>query len=121
MIKTNHVIHHGGLGHHVQNWHAARAASRIGQIAGVDCAARIAMFGAGTLVEGWSSYTTGLMAEVGALTPLEVFAERYARLRQAARAICDAGLHCGDLSIREAAQFYTEQAVWPRRRRRPRR
>ncbi|MDB5075087.1 MAG: hypothetical protein JWO42_1266, partial [Chloroflexi bacterium] len=42
VIKLNHVVHHGGLGHHVQNYHAYRAASRIGQIAGVDCASRIA-------------------------------------------------------------------------------
>ena len=109
VIKANHVIHHAGLGHHVQNWHAARAASRIGRIAGVDCAGRIAMFGGGTMAEGWSSYTTGLMAEVGALTPLEEFAERYARLRQAARAICDAGLHRGDISLEGAAQFYAER------------
>src|SRR5207244_3102500 len=26
-VKLNHVVHHGSLGHHVQNWHAARAAS----------------------------------------------------------------------------------------------
>jgi hypothetical protein len=42
VIKLNHVVHHGGLGHHVQNWYAARARSRIGRIAAVDCASRIA-------------------------------------------------------------------------------
>ena len=44
VIKLNHVIHHGGLGHHVQNWHAYRAESRVGRVAAVDCASRIAMF-----------------------------------------------------------------------------
>lgn len=108
-IKTNHVIHHGGLGHHVQNWHAARAASRIGQVAAVDCASRIAFFGAGTLAEGWACYATALMDEVGFLTPLERFAEIHARLRMAARAICDVGIHDGSLSLDDAAAFYHER------------
>lgn len=113
VIKTNHVIHHGGLGHHVQNWYAARAASRIGQIAAVDCASRIAFFGAGTLAEGWACYTTALMDEIGFLTPLEQFAEVYARLRMAARAICDVGIHDGSLSLDAAAAFYHERAGLP--------
>ena len=112
-IKTNHVIHHGGLGHHVQNWHAARAASRIGQIAAVDCASRIAFFGAGTLAEGWACYATALMDEVGFLTPLERFAEVSARLRMAARAICDVGIHDGSLSLDAAAAFYHERVGLP--------
>ena len=44
VIKTNHVVHHGSIGHHVQNWNAYRSASRIGQVAGTDCASRLAMF-----------------------------------------------------------------------------
>ena len=59
-IKLNHVVHHGSIGHHVQNWHAARAESRIGRIAAVDCAARIAMLCGGTLAEGWACYSTDL-------------------------------------------------------------
>ena len=113
VITTNHVIHHGGLGHHVQNWHAARAASRIGQIAAVDCASRIAFFGAGTLAEGWACYATGLMDAIGFLTPLEHFAEIYARLRMAARAICDVGVHDGSLRLDDAATFYHERAGMP--------
>src|SRR5262249_5734332 len=58
VIKANHVIHHGGLGHHLQNWHAARAASRIGRVAAVDCASRIAFFSGGTMAEGWACYAT---------------------------------------------------------------
>ena len=30
VIKLNHVVHHAGIGHHVQNWHAMRCESRIG-------------------------------------------------------------------------------------------
>src|SRR5262249_55887654 len=36
VIKLNHVVHHGAIGHHVQNWYAFRAESRIGQVAAVD-------------------------------------------------------------------------------------
>ena len=76
VIKLNHVVHHGAIGHHVQNWHAFRAESRIGQIAAVDCASRIALFCGGTMAEGWACYATDLMDEFGFLTPLEHFAER---------------------------------------------
>ena len=69
VIKLNHVVHHGGIGHHVQNWHAMRAQSRIGQIAAVDCASRIAMFCGGTMAEGWACYSTELLDEFGFLTP----------------------------------------------------
>ncbi|HET8522108.1 MAG TPA: DUF885 family protein, partial [Thermomicrobiales bacterium] len=78
-IKLNHVVHHGGLGHHVQNYNAFRAPSRIGQIAGVDCASRVALFCAGTLVEGWACYATELMEEIDYLAPLEILSERQTR------------------------------------------
>ena len=110
VIRTNHVIHHGAIGHHVQNWYAARAASRIGQIAAVDCASRIALFCGGTMAEGWSSYVVDLMGEVGFLTPLERYAQHYAHLRAAARAIVDVNLHHGRLSFAEAVAFYRDAA-----------
>jgi len=113
VIKLNHVVHHGGLGHHVQNWHAARAASRIGQMAGVDCASRIALFCAGTLVEGWACYATDLMDEAGFLTPLESLAEVQSRVRMAGRAIVDVGLHTGQLSLDDAASFYEREVGMP--------
>ena len=113
VIKLNHVVHHGGLGHHVQNWHAFRAPSRIGQIAGVDCASRIALFCAGTLVEGWACYATDLMDEIGFLTPLESLAEQQSRLRMAARAVVDVALHTGDLTPAEAAAFYRREVGMP--------
>jgi Bacterial protein of unknown function (DUF885) len=109
VIKLNHVIHHGALGHHVQNWHAFRAESRIGRMAAVDCASRVAMFCAGTMAEGWACYATELMDEVGFFTPLESFAERHTRLRMAARALVDVRLHTGRLSLDQAAAFYHER------------
>ncbi len=108
VLKMNHVVHHAGLGHHVQNWHASRALSKIGRIAAVDCAYRIAMPCGGTMAEGWASYATDLMEEAGFLTPLESFAEQHARARAAARAIVDVELHRGAMSFDEAESFYRE-------------
>jgi hypothetical protein len=109
VIKLNHVVHHGAIGHHVQNWHAMHAASRIGQVAAVDCASRIAMFCGGTMAEGWACYATELMDEIGFLTPLEHFAEQHTRLRMAARALVDIRLHHGQYTLQQAAQFYEQQ------------
>jgi uncharacterized protein (DUF885 family) len=113
VIKLNHVVHHGGLGHHVQNWYAFHSPSRIGQIAGVDCASRIAIFGAGTLVEGWACYATDLMEEIGFLTPLESLSQAQSRLRMAARALADVALHSGTLSLDETVTFYEREADMP--------
>ena len=109
MIKLNHVIHHGGLGHHVQNWYARRAASRTGQIAAVDCASRIALFCGGTMAEGWACYATDLMEEIGFLTPLERYAQVHARMRMAARALVDVDLHRGVISLEAAAALYARR------------
>jgi hypothetical protein len=109
VIKLNHVVHHGGVGHHVQNWHAFRAPSRIGRIAAVDCASRIALFCGGTMAEGWACYATELMDEVGFLTPLEGFAVRHGRLRMAARALADVRLHRGAWTLPEVAGFYRDR------------
>lgn len=113
VIKANHVVHHGGIGHQLQNWHAFRAASRIGQIAATDCAQRIAFFCGGTMAEGWACYATDLMATAGFMTPLEQYAQRHARLRMAARAICDIRLHRGDWSLAQAAAFYHQRVGMP--------
>ena len=109
VIKLNHVVHHAGLGHHVQNWHASRAPSRIGRVAAVDCACRIAMLAGGTMAEGWASYATDLMDEAGFLTPLESYAEHHAHARAAARAIVDVELHAGRMSIEGAETFYRQR------------
>ena len=109
VIKLNHVVHHGGLGHHLQNQFAYRALSRIGQIAAVDCASRNALFCGGTMAEGWACYATDLMDEIGFLTPLESLAEIHSRMRMAARAIVDVRLHQGFFDLDEAAAFYQER------------
>lgn len=108
VMKMNHVIHHGAIGHHTQNWYASHAASRIGQVAAVDCASRIALFCGGTMAEGWSSYVVDLMGEVGFLTPLELYAQHYARMRAAARAIVDVNLHYGRFTFDQAVAFYRD-------------
>jgi len=110
VIKLNHVVHHGGIGHHVQNWHAFRAQSRVGQIAAVDCAFRIAMFCGGTMAEGWACYATDLAAEFSALTPREEYAEVHSRVRMAARALVDIRLHLGELTLQDAADYYEARA-----------
>ena len=113
VIKLNHVVHHGGIGHHVQNWHAFRAASRIGQMAATDCASRVAMQCGGTMAEGWACYATELMDEAGFLTPLESYAERHARLRMAARMVADIRLHSGHWSLEETTLFYRDTVGMP--------
>ncbi len=113
VIKLNHVVHHGGIGHHVQNWHTARAESRIGRMAAVDTASRIAMFCGGTMAEGWSCYTTQLMGEAGFLTELEVYGEAQSRMRMCARAIVDVRLHRGEFTLAEAATYYVNNAGMP--------
>ncbi len=113
VIKLNHVIHHGGIGHHVQNFHAFRSASRIGRMAAVDGASRIALLCGGTMAEGWACYATDLMSEAGFLTPLERFAELQGRARMCARAIVDVRLHEGRWTLEHAARFYEEHALMP--------
>ena len=110
VIKLNHVVHHGAIGHHVQNWHAYRAESRIGRMAAVDCASRIALPCGGTMAEGWACYATDLMDEAGFLTPLESYSQHHARLRMAARALVDVELHRGRMTLDEAAALYVEAA-----------
>ncbi|HUY98832.1 MAG TPA: DUF885 family protein [Thermomicrobiaceae bacterium] len=107
VITLNHVVHHGGLGHHVQNWYAYHAArSRIGRVAAVDGPGRIALFAGGTMAEGWACYATDLIEEIGFLSPLERVAQQHSRLRMAARAIADVRLHQGRWTLAEAAGFY---------------
>ena len=110
-IKLNHVVHHGALGHHVQNACAYRGRSRIGQVAAVDGASRIGMFSGGTLAEGWACYACDLMEQVGFLTPLESLAQQHTRVRLLARAVADLELHGGLRTLDETAAFYREQAL----------
>ena len=109
VIKLNHVVHHGGIGHHVQNYYAYRGASSIGRVAAVDCASRIGMFQGGTMAEGWACYATDLMDEHGFLTPEESVAQQHTRARLLARAVVDIGLHEGSLSFEDAAAIYRDR------------
>ncbi len=113
VVKLNHVVHHGSIGHHVQNWNAYHAELRIGQMAAVDCASRIAMVSGGTMAEGWAVYATGLMAEVGFLTPLEEYAEVQSRRRMSARMVVDIQLHRGVFSLEDAERYYMEHGGMP--------
>ncbi|MGH7694045.1 MAG: DUF885 domain-containing protein [Gemmatimonadaceae bacterium] len=107
-IKLNHVVHHGAIGHHVQNYYAYQAASRIGQIAAVDCASRIGMFCGGTMAEGWACYATVLMDELGFLTEFERVLEQHTRVRLLTRAVVDLGLHGGELSFDTATSTFVD-------------
>ncbi len=111
VITLNHVVHHGAVGHHVQNWHAYhRATSRVGKIAAVDCANRIGMFCGGTMAEGWACYATQLMDELGFLSPLEQVSEQHSRVRFLARAIVDIGFHEGTLTFDDAIGVFATEA-----------
>jgi uncharacterized protein (DUF885 family) len=109
VIKLNHVIHHGAIGHHVQNDYAYRGASEIGRVAAVDCASRIGMFLGGTMAEGWACYATELMEEIGFLTPDESLAQLHTRARLLARAVVDLGLHAGSLTFDDAVGVYRDR------------
>lgn len=113
VIKLNHVVHHGALGHHVQNWFAAHSTSRIGQIAATDCASRIGMFLGGTMAEGWACYATDLMKECGFLTAAEEVSEQHTQVRMLARAIVDIEFHTGRRSFDEAVALYRDEVGMP--------
>lgn len=113
-ITLNHVVHHGALGHHVQNWHAThRSTSRIGSVAAVDCASRIGLFQGGSMAEGWACYATELADELGFLTPLEQASEQQSRLRMLARAIVDISLHTERMTFDDAVEFYEAEVGMP--------
>jgi uncharacterized protein DUF885 len=109
VIKLNHVVHHGAIGHHVQNHYAYGGTSEIGRIAAVDCASRIGMFLGGTMAEGWACYATDLMDEIGFFTADESLAQQHTRARLLARAVVDIGLHAGTLTFDEAIGVYRDR------------
>lgn len=113
VIKLNHVVHHGALGHHVQNWYAARSPLEVGRLAAVDCASRIAMFLGGTMAEGWACYATDLMDECGFLTPAEQVAEQQSRVRMLARALVDLEYHTGRRTFEASVALYADEVGMP--------
>jgi hypothetical protein len=113
-ISLNHVIHHAGLGHHVQNWHAARHGTPIGQMAAVDGATRIALPLGGTLAEGWACYAVDLVDEFGGLDALERVVQQHTRVRLLCRAVADLALHTGEWTKADVtAHFEREAAMSP--------
>jgi hypothetical protein len=113
VITLNHVVHHGAIGHHVQNYYAYRGESEIGRVAAVDCASRIGMFLGGSMAEGWACYATDLMDECGLLTDEMSLAQQHTRARLLARAVVDLGLHGGTLTLDQAAAIYRDRVGMP--------
>jgi hypothetical protein len=113
VIKLNHVVHHGAIGHHVQNYYAYRGESAIGRVAAVDCASRIGMFLGGTMAEGWACYATDLMDEWGFLSPEESLSQQHTRARLLARAVVDIGLHERSLDFDSAVAVYRDRIGMP--------
>lgn len=113
VIKLNHVVHHGAIGHHVQNFYAYAGASAIGRVAAVDCASRIGMFLGGTMAEGWACYATDLMDECGFLTSEESVSQQHTRARLLARAVVDIGLHTRSMTVADAVSIYRDRVGMP--------
>jgi hypothetical protein len=113
VITLNHVVHHGAIGHHVQNYYAYHALSEIGRVAAVDCASRIGMFLGGTMAEGWACYATDLMDQQGFLTADESLSQQHTRARLLARAVVDIGLHERSLSFEDAVGVYRDRIGMP--------
>ena len=112
-IELDFAVRDAGLGRHVQSQHAIRSGSRVGQIAGVEGASRVAMNCGGALAGGWPCYALELMEEIGALTPEQRLAEAQHRVRIAARAVADTAIHSGEFSIERAARFLRDEAAMP--------
>ncbi|WP_373356287.1 DUF885 family protein [Pseudoroseicyclus sp. CXY001] len=111
MLKTIHAVHHGSVGHHTQNARARQAPSRLGRIAGTDCAMGLAFLGAGTLIEGWACYVEDLLMEApGFYSPAECLLLKSFERRNAASVLVDINIHLGHWSLDEAARFYAEEA-----------
>jgi len=113
VMKLNHVVHHGAIGHHVQNHFAYHGPSEIGRVAAVDCASRIGMFLGGTMAEGWACYATDLMEECGFLTAEESVAQQHARARLLARAVADVALHQRTMTFDDAVALYRDRIGMP--------
>jgi hypothetical protein len=110
-IKITHVVHHGSIGHHTQNARARDARSRLGQLAGTDCASGIAFLSGGTMVEGWACYVQDLMLEAEDFyTPLERLLLKQYELRNAATCLADLRLHSGRWKLDDLRRFYAEEA-----------
>lgn len=95
------VARDGWPGRHLMHVRANHAGSRLRRIT------RDAV-----MLEGWSAYAEGVMAEAGFYTsdPLAPLFEKLASMRRACLAIVDAGLHSGRLKLEDAAALLMEEA-----------
>jgi len=113
-IKQTHAIHHGSIGHHTQNARARTAESRLARLAGADCASGLAFLASGTMVEGWSSYTTELACEIdGLYSPEDGVAALEGARRIAASVLSDIGLHAGGWGLERMRAFYRDENIFP--------
>ena len=109
-ILSNHVLHHAGVGHHVQNWFAYnRAETRFGKLSAVDSAGYIFIHAGIGMAEGWSSYVPGMISEFGIVDEKQKVCMQFDRLRSAARALVDVRLHSGTWTVAQAVKFLEEQ------------
>lgn len=105
-ILGNHVLHHAGVGHHVQNWFAYNVAqSRFGRLSAVDSAGYIVLHTGIGMAEGWASYVPSMIAEFGLLNARQQLCLHHDRLRAATRALVDVRLHAGRWSVEDAVGF----------------
>ena len=114
VIKLNHVVHHGAIGHHVQNWHAYHRARRAS--AGSrrwTAPAASACLAADRWPRGGRATQHDLMEELDFLSPLERLSEQHSRVRFLGRAIVDIELHQGTMLFDDAVHFYAESVGMP--------
>jgi uncharacterized protein (DUF885 family) len=111
VVKMIHAVHHGSIGHHTQNTRARKAPSRLGKIAGTDCAWGLAFLGSGTLIEGWACYVEDLLMEApGFYDAAENLLLKQFERRNAASVLVDIKLHLGQWTLEEAMNFYQAKA-----------
>ena len=111
VIKLNHVVHHGGIGHHVQNWHAYRANHVSARWLRLTAPRASPCSAAAPWPRAGPCYATDLMDETGFLTPLETYSEYQSRrpdLRQGSGG-CAACI-TGRLRLTKRPCFYQERA-----------
>ncbi len=109
-VRVLHAVYHGGLGRHVQYFHAGRSPSRVGRLAAVDGALRMAMPVGGTLAEGWAAYAAEVTEDLGFFTREERVAAERERVHIMVRAVVDLELHVGLMSFDDAMALHRDVA-----------
>jgi len=95
------VVHESYPGHHLQTLCANRASTRLRQVVASDF-----------FSEGWALYCEELMYEQGFLAePASRLLQLKDLLFRACRVVLDVRLHCGHITVDEAAEFLTREAL----------